>query len=177
MDGKVDEKVLIKYGLTAMDFAYLTDEQKAIFEMEIARKRVNLRVMAMLKRFASVSKSVEGITSYLKGYDMDTRAMQWIREMYSATPPSSGEYKLIESVILNYTKVQIWLGNFFSLVNSFNHSMNLRRLSSAEKTLKKMELEIAKGRRVFKEFNASLKNLKNHVMGEREEEKTLLYFT
>lgn len=177
MDENVDEKILTRYGLTTMDFAYLTDEQKAIFQMEIARKRVDSRVIKLLKRFASVNKSVEGITSYLKGYDMDTSAMQWIREMYSATPPSSGEYKLIENVILNYAKVQIWLGNFFSLVNSFNHSMNLRRLSSAEKTLKKMELEVAMGRKIFKEFNASLKNLKGHIMGEREEEKVLMYFT
>ncbi len=173
----MDTKLLVKYGLTAMDVAYLTDEQKALLEMEFSRKKPSIRVIRLFKRFASVSKRVEGFTSYLKGYDMDTRAMQWISEMYSSTPPSSPDYRLIEKVILEYTKAQIWLGNFFSLVNSFNHSMNLRRLSAAEKAMKKMELEVGRGRRIFKEFNSALKELKNAVMGEREEEPLLTYFT
>ncbi len=97
--------------------------------------------------------------------------------MYSSTPPSNENYRTIGDVIHNYTKVQIWLANFFSIINAFNHSMNLRRLSSAEKIMKKMELEVDRGRRVFKEFNASLKNLRQMVMGEKEKEPLLIYFT
>jgi argonaute-like protein implicated in RNA metabolism and viral defense len=173
----MDEKILKKYGFTIIDVAYLTEDQKALLEMEINKKKPNKRVLSLFKRFASVSKRVEGYTAYLKGYDMDTRAMQWIRDMYSSTPPSSREYKVIERVMMNYTKVQIWLGNFFSIINSFNHSMNLRHLSSAEKIMKKLEREVDKGRRVFKNFNSSLKDLKSSVMGERGEEPTLIYFT
>ena len=173
----MDEKLLKKYGFTVIDVAYLTEDQKALLEMEMAKKKPNKRVLQLFKRFASVSKRVEGYTSYLKGYDMDTKAMQWIRDMYSSTPPSSREYKVIENVIHNYTRVQIWLGNFFSIINSFNHSMNLRHLSSAEKIMKRMEREVDKGRRIFKSFNSSLKDLKSSIMGERGEEPTLIYFT
>ena len=173
----MDEKLLKKYGFTVIDVAYLTEDQKALLEMEMAKKKPNKRVLQLFKRFASVSKRVEGYTSYLKGYDMDTKAMQWIRDMYSSTPPSSREYKVIENVIHNYTRVQIWLGNFFSIINSFNHSMNLRHLSSAEKIMKRLEREVDKGRRIFKSFNSSLKDLKSSIMGERGEEPTLIYFT
>jgi len=173
----MDEKILQKYGFTLIDVAYLTEDQKALLEMELDKKKPNKRVLNLFKRFASVSKRVEGYTAYLKGYDVDTRAMQWIRDMYSSTPPSSREYKVIENVIINYTKVQIWLGNFFSIINSFNHSMNLRHLSSAEKIMKRMEREVDKGRRIFKNFNSSLKDLKSSIMGEKGEEPTLIYFT
>jgi len=173
----MDEKLLKKYGFTVIDVAYLTEDQKALLEMEMAKKKPNKRVLQLFKRFASVSKRVEGYTSYLKGYDMDTKAMQWIRDMYSSTPPSSREYKVIENVIHNYTRVQIWLGNFFSIINSFNHSMNLRHLSSAEKIMKRLEREVDKGRRIFKSFNSSLKDLKSSIMGERGEEPRLIYFT
>ncbi len=173
----MDEKLLQKYGFTLIDLAYLTDEQRSLLEIELGKKKPNKRVLALFKRFASVSKRVEGYTAYLKGYDVDTRAMQWIRDMYSSTPPSSKEYRIIENVILNYTKVQIWLGNFFSIINSFNHSMNLRHLGSAEKIMKRLEREVDKGRRVFKKFNSSLKELRSAIMGERGEETTLIYFT
>ncbi len=173
----MDEKTLAKYGFTVIDIAYLSDDQKALLELELGKKKPNRRVLKLFKRFSSVSKRVEGYTTYLKGYDMDTKAMQWIMDMYSSTPPSNKNYKIIEDIILNYTKVQIWLGNFFSLMNSFNHSMNLRRLSSAEKIMKKMELETNRGRRIFKEFNSSLKALRASIMGEKEEEPSLMYFT
>ncbi len=173
----MDEKTLAKYGFTVIDIAYLSDDQKALLELELGKKKPNRRVLKLFKRFSSVSKRVEGYTTYLKGYDMDTKAMQWIMDMYSSTPPSNKNYKIIEDIILNYTKVQIWLGNFFSLMNSFNHSMNLRRLSSAEKIMKKMELETNRGRRIFKEFNSTLKTLRASIMGEKEEEPSLMYFT
>ncbi len=173
----MDEKTLAKYGFTVIDIAYLSDDQKALLELELGKKKPNKRVLKLFKRFSSVSKRVEGYTTYLKGYDMDTKAMQWITDMYSSTPPSSKNYRIIEDVIHNYTKVQIWLGNFFSLMNSFNHSMNLRRLSSAEKIMKKMELEADRGRRIFKAFNSSLKSLRASIMGEKEEEPSLMYFT
>ncbi len=172
----LDEKLLKKYGFKIIDLAYLMDDQRAILQMELSKQRPNKRVLHLLKRLASISKRVEGLSTHLKGYDMDTKAMDWIIEMYSSTPPSNKNYKIIEDIILNYTKVQIWLGNFFSLMNSFNHSMNLRRLSSAEKIMKKMELETNRGRRIFKEFNSSLKALKASIMGEKEEEPSLIYF-
>ncbi|ADD08025.1 hypothetical protein [Candidatus Aciduliprofundum boonei] len=173
----MDEKTLAKYGFTVIDIAYLSDDQKALLELELGKKKPNKRVLKLFKRFSSVSKRVEGYTTYLKGYDMDTKAMQWIMDMYSSTPPSNKNYKIMEDIILNYTKVQIWLGNFFSLMNSFNHSMNLRKLSSAEKIMKKMELETNRGRRIFKAFNSSLKALRASIMGEKEEEPSLMYFT
>ncbi len=173
----MDEKILKKYGFSVIDLAYLTDEQRTLLDMELGKKKPNKRVLNLFKRFASVSKRVEGYTTYLKGYDMDTKAMQWISDMYSSIPPSSKEYKVVEKVMLNYTKVQIWLGNFFSIVNSFNHSMNLRHLSSAEKIMKRMEREVDRGRRIFKLFNSSLKELRATIMGEKGEEPTLIYFT
>jgi len=173
----MEEKNVSEYGFTPMDIAYLMDDQKALLKMELQKKKANKRFLNLLKRFASVSKRVEGYTSYLKGYDMDTKAMNWIVEMYSSTPPSNREYEYIAEVIRNYTKVQIWLGNFFSLVNIFNHSLNLRRLSTAEKTLKKLELEIGRGRRIFADFNSSLKNLRKALMEGEKEETPLLYFT
>ncbi len=166
-----------EYGFTPMDIAYLMDDQKALLKMELQKKKASRRFLHLLKRFASVSKRVEGYTAYLKGFDMDTKAMSWIVEMYGSTPPSSMEYKYIADVVKNYTIVQIWLGNFFSLVNAFNHSLNLRRLSTAEKILKKLELEIGRGRRIFGQFNASLKNLRKALMEGEKEESSLLYFT
>ena len=175
MTGK--EIDITKLGFTPIDLAYLMDDQKALLKMEIQKKKPNKRFLILLKRFASISKRVEGFTTYLKGFDMDTKAMSWVVEMYGSTPPSSVEYKYIASVIKNYTTVQIWLGNFFSLVNTFNHSLNLRRLSSAEKTLKKLELEIGRGRKIFGEFNASVKKLRMALMEGEKEETSLLYFT
>ncbi len=172
-----EEVDLSEFGFTPMDIAYLMEDQKALLKMELQKKKVNRRFLRLLKRFASVSKRVEGYTSYLKGYDMDTKAMSWIVEMYGSTPPSSREYPFIAEVIKNYTSVQIWLGNFFSLVNTFNHSLNLRRLSTAEKTLKKLELEIGRGRKIFAKFNTSLKNLRKALMEGEREEAPLLYFT
>lgn len=168
---------ITKFGFSPMDIAYLTDEQRTLLKMELQKEKVNKRFLRLLKRFASISKRVEGYTAYLKGYDMDTKAMSWIVEMYSSTPPSSREYKYIAEVIKEYTEVQIWLGNFFSLVNAFNHSLNLRRLSSAEKTLKKLELEMGRGRRIFEKFNTGLKNLRKALMEGEKEEASLLYFT
>ncbi len=73
----MDQKILAKYGFTLIDVAYLSDDQKALLEMELGKKKPNRRVLKLLKRFSSVSKRVEGYTAYLKGYDMDTKAMEW----------------------------------------------------------------------------------------------------
>ena len=175
----LDEKLLKKYGFKVIDLAYLMDDQRAILQMELSKQRPNKRVLHLLKRLASVSKRVEGLSTQLKGYDMDTKAMEWIIEMYSSTPPSSPEYKDIEDVVHAYTKVQIWLGGFFTLLNAFSHSINLRQLSAAEKIMKKMELEVERARKIFREYGDALKKLRAFVLGGHEEDEHpyLLYFT
>ncbi len=170
-------KSIKKFGFGEMDIAYLMDDQKALLKMELQKKNPSKRFIRLLKEFSTISKRVEAYTAYLKGYDMDTKAMSWIMEMYNTTPPSSNEYKIMDDVMKSYTQVQLWMGNFFSLINAFNHSMNLRRLSTAEKILKKMELELGRGRRIFSKYNSSLKSLKKVIMEGNHEEPSLIYFT
>ncbi len=165
-----------KYGISTVDVAYLTDEQRNLLEVEIKKSKPSKRFLSLLKGFSSVSKRVEGYTSFLKGFDVDTNAMDWIVNLYSNTPPSHEEFKIMGEVINNYTKSQVWIGYFFSLVNSFNHALNLRRLSTAEKILRKMQLEVERARKIFKEFDTSLKNFKSQILGMKEEEIELEYF-
>ena len=108
---------------------------------------------------------------------MDTEAMAWVLKMYESMPPSSDEYQVLARVVESYGRAQIWLGYFFSLVNSLNHDLLLRRLTSAEKRIRRLELEVERARRIFKEFNSSVKQLRDSVVGTREEETELGYFT
>ncbi len=163
------------FGLTPVDLAYLTDEQRDIIQEEAKKTKPNKRIFKIMKRFSSVSKSVEGFTAYFKGFDMDTNAMTWIVSTYQNTPPNSENYTLLMNVIASYTKAQIWLGYFFSLVNSLNHNLNLRQLTAAEKTIRKIELEVERGRRIFTDYNKSVKDLRNKML-EFQEEIDLSYF-
>ncbi len=163
--------------LNGRDMQYLTDLQRALLEEEAKRENPNARVFAILKRFASISKRVEGLSSFFKGFTMDTEAMAWVLKMYESTPPSSDEYPVLARVVESYGRAQIWLGYFFSLVNSLNHDLLLRRLTSAEKRIRRLELEVERARRIFKEFNSSVKQLRDSVVGTKEEEPELGYFT
>ncbi len=172
----MDEKLLRKYGFTEIDFSYLMDEQRTLLEMELKKERPNKRVIEIIKKFSSVSKRVEGMTSYLKGYDVDTNAMGWIVNLYSSLPPSSERYKIVEKVIESYTRTQIWVGFFFSLVNTLNHALNLRRINAAMKIIRKMEKEVERSRKIFREFNENLRILREEFLGSREEEAQELWY-
>ena len=165
-----------KSGMKQVDIEYLMDTQRKLLEMELKKSKPSKRFLSLLKNFSSVSKRVEGYTSFLKGFDVDTGAMGWIIELYSNTPPSTPEYDAMSEVIANYTKAQIWVGYFFSLVNTFNHALTLRQLSTAEKIVRKMQLEVERARRIFREYDMSLKKLKSTVLGMKEEEPELEYF-
>ncbi len=162
--------------LTEQDIQYLTDFHRSILESETKRDKPNMRVFKILKRFASISKRVEGLTSYFKGFSMDTDAMSWVMKMYENSPPNTDEYRAIANVVKSYTAAQIWLGYFFSLVNSMNHNLSLRRLTSAEHILRKMELEVERSRRIFKEFNRNVKELRSVIIGSHEDVPDLTYF-
>ena len=175
----MDEKLLKKYGFSQIDFSYLMDDQKALLELELQKEKPNRRVVDIIKRFSSISKRVEGFTAYLKGYDVDTNAMEWIINLYSNTPPNSERYKSLEKVIESYTKAQIWIGFFFSLVNTLNHALNLRRISAAAKIIRRMEKQVEKARRIFREFNDNFRELREDFLGAKEEDEEkieLLYF-
>ncbi len=162
--------------LNERDTQYLTDIQRAILEEEMKRENPNMRIFSILKRFASTSKRVEGLTTYFKGFSMDTDAINWVIKLYESTPSNSPEYGLLSRVVESYGKAQIWLGFFFSLVNSLNHDLLLRRLTSAEKIIRRMELEVERARRIFKEFNSSVKDLRDSIIGMKEEAPELEYF-
>ncbi len=172
-----EKKIKNLFNLTSLDLAYLTDDQRAIVQVESKKSKPNKRIFKILKRFSSVSKSVEGFTSYFKGFDMDTNAMSWIVSSYQNMSPRSENYTILVNVIESYTRAQIWLGYFFSLVNSLNHNLNLRQLTAAEKTIRKMELEVERGRRIFSDYNNAVKNLRKKMLGFTEEEEVdLSYF-
>ncbi len=157
------------------DLMYLSDEQRDILQKEAKRENPNERIFTIMKRFASISKRVEGMSSFYKGFVMDTDTISWVLELYKNTPPNAENYSNLALAVESYSKAQIWLGYFLSLVNSLNHDLRLRRLTAAEHVLRKLELEVDRGRRIFKNFNNAMKSLRDGLTS-TEDNAALEYF-
>lgn len=166
-----DEEKDIPFSET--EISYLDEEMLSILELEINRRRVSEVVIDALRRYIEISKMVNSMGVTYRAIAVDTTLLDYLSSLYYEKRLSDEEEKIVGKIIHQDKLLRIWFADFIRMRNIFIVCVKERKFKRLGAILKKMELSLVVGKKLFNEINRLFRNYKRITLEGYSEEENI----
>lgn len=159
-----EEPEEIELPFSEVEMSYLDEEMLSLLELEMSRKKVSERVISAIGEYIEISKIVNSMGVTYRAIAVDTSLIDYLSSLYYEKRLSGEEEKIVGKIIQQDKLLRVWFADFIRMRNSFIVCVKERKLKKLKFILKKMELSVVVGKRLFDEINKLFRNYKKLVL-------------